>query len=448
MISKEWTNKLGSDTSMFFLLVVSIVSLLIEITVARLSNVLYSGPEMLPLSEFLFASGIIIFSIAHSLILLNVRKKMNALFGISQHMLKRLLQYMIIVQFILNGLMVIILIQILNDLIYKSNLIISIVSISYISGILNLTLLTHRFVRWILSGRSYVSLLFGIATCSILINTIFTFVFLVKILLSQPNEIAWHIGILSLPISDFTYTLSQFYSISFIISSLVTWLATITVLHTYSFRIGKVKFWTFAILPLLYIIGEFQSFYLPLLTDYRLANPVGFTIINILTFSTIRFGGALFFGFGFWAMSRKIQQKSLKTFLNISAYGLILLFVTNQASLLLNTLFPPLGLTTASFVGLSSFLLLVGTYSAALSVSYDVNIRKAIRTSLEKESQLIGHIGNAELQAKLSSKVRSMLDKFPKSLQDTQMESSLTDEDIKNYTNEVIHELIRRKNLK
>lgn len=70
----------------------------------------------------------------------------------------------------------------------------------------------------------------------------------------------------------------------------------------------------------------------------------------------------------------------------------ILLFVTNQATLLLNTLFPPLGLMTACFVGLSSFLLLVGTYSAAVSVSNDVKIRKAIRTSIEKESRLIGQI--------------------------------------------------------
>jgi len=321
------------------------------------------------------------------------------------------------------------------------------VSISYISGIFNLIILSERFIRWIHSGRSYVSLLFGFATFSILLNTIFTLMFIVGVLLTQTNDIGWHIGIMNATFSGFNDTLKQFYSVSFIISYVVTWFATVTVLHTYSYRLGKVKFWAFVILPLLYIIGEFQVFILPLLSEYRSADPVAFTVTYTLIFNTIKFGGAFFFGIGFWSMARKIEQKSLKSFLIISAYGLILLFVTNQATLLLNTLFPPLGLMTACFVGLSSFLLLVGTYSAAVSASNDVRIRKAIRSSVEKESQLIGHIGDAELRMTLNAKVYSMMNKLPKRLQkDTQVESSLTDEDIKNYTNQVIQELIQRKN--
>ncbi len=160
----------------------------------------------------------------------------------------------------------------------------------------------------------------------------------------------------------------------------------------------------------------------------------------------IKIAGAFFFGIGFWYMARRIQQKSLKSFLNISAYGLILLFVTNQAIYFLNTLFPPLGLMTACFVGLSSFLLLVGTYLAAVSVSNDVRIRKAIRNSIEKESELIGDIGDAELDMELRAKVFSMMDKLSRRLQeDTQVESSLTEEDIRDYTNKVIQEVIQRK---
>lgn len=98
------------------------------------------------------------------------------------------------------------------------------------------------------------------------------------------------------------------------------------------------------------------------------------------------------------------------------------------------------------FVGISSFLLLVGIYSAAVSVSNDVRIRKAIRNSIEKESELIGDIGDAELDMELRAKVFSMMDKLSRRLQeDTQVESSLTDEDIRDYTNKVIQEVIRRK---
>ena len=94
----------------------------------------------------------------------------------------------------------------------------------------------------------------------------------------------------------------------------------------------------------------------------------------------------------------------------------------------------------------SSFLLLVGIYLPAVSVSNDIRIRKAIRNSIEKESELIGDIGDAELDMELRDKVFSMMDKLSRRLQeDTQVESSLTDEDIRDYTNKVIQEVIRRK---
>lgn len=79
-------------------------------------------------------------------------------------------------------------------------------------------------------------------------------------------------------------------------------------------------------------------------------------------------------------------------------------------------------------------------------MSNDVKIRKVIRNSIEKESELIGDIGDAELDMELRAKVFSMMDKLSRRLQeDTQVESSLTDEDIKDYTTKVIQEVIRRK---
>ena len=73
-------------------------------------------------------------------------------------------------------------------------------------------------------------------------------------------------------------------------------------------------------------------------------------------------------------------------------------------------------------------------------------ISKAIRNSIEKESELIGEIGDAELDLELRAKVVSMMDKLSTRLkEETQVESSLTEEEIKNYTNRVIQEVIHRK---
>ena len=439
-------SKFEFDSNMFVLILISIVTLVLETTIARLYIFLYPGPQSFQLNIGLFVAGIIIFLFSHLLILSSIRKQLKGLFGTSSHRLKLLFRFVTITQFILSALLILALFQILVNSSYKTSFIISIVIISYLSGIINLSILAERFVRWILRNRSYVSLLFGFATFSILINTIFTIIFVVGVLSSQPDEIRRHIGLLTAVFSDFYRTYSQLYSVTFLISYLVTWFATVTVLHSHSNKLGRTRFWALVLLPLLYFVGEFYPLILPLLAQYRSSDPVTFTIIFTIIFSMIKIAGAFFFGIGFWYMARRIQQKSLKSFLNISAYGLILLFVTNQAIVLLNTLFPPLGLMTACFVGLSSFLLLVGTYSAAVSVSNDVRIRKAIRNSIEKESELIGDIGDAELDMELRAKVFSMMDKLSRRLQeDTQVESSLTEEDIRDYTNKVIQEVIQRK---
>ena len=431
---------------MFILIISSIVILVLETTIARLYIFLTPGPQSLQFNIFLFTSGIIIFLISHILILFNIRKRIVELFGDRPHRLKYIFAFVTLVQFILSALLIAVLIQILANSSYNTNLIIATVTISYVSGVVNLSILAERFVRWMFRNKSYISILFGLATISILVNTLFTVIFTVGVLLTQPIHIGWHLGILAPPFSDIYSTLQPLYSFSFIISYIITWFATVTVLHTHSQRLGKAKFWALVILPLLYIVGEFQPVILPLLSGFRLFDPVTFTVVYTLFFSMIKIAGAFFFGIGFWFMARKIEQKSLRGFLNLSAYGLILIFVTNQAILLLNTLFPPLGLMTTCFVGLSSFLLLVGTYSAAVSVSNDVRIRKAIRTSVERESELIGDIGDAELDMELRAKVFSMMDKLSRRLQeDTQVESSLTDEDIKEYTTKVIQEVIRRK---
>ena len=167
--------------------------------------------------------------------LLNIRSRLKELFKTSRHKLRLIFQAIAIIQFILSGLLVLVLFQILVDLSYKTSFIIGIVSISYISGIFNIGFLSERFIRWIHSGRSYVSLLFGFATYSILVNMLITMTFIVSVLLTQPNDIGWHIGILTATFAGFNDILRQLYSFSFIIAYILAWLATVTVLRSYSY---------------------------------------------------------------------------------------------------------------------------------------------------------------------------------------------------------------------
>ena len=90
----------------------------------------------------------------------------------------------------------------------------------------------------------------------------------------------------------------------------------------------------------------------------------------------------------------------------MSGYGLILIFVSNQAILLIAYLFPPLGLTAVCFVGLH--LLLAGTYSTAVSVANDIELHKSIRRSV-KEFEFLDNIGHAEMEFEIRKKVFSSM---------------------------------------
>ena len=70
----------------------------------------------------------------------------------------------------------------------------------------------------------------------------------------------------------------------------------------------------------------------------------------------------------------------------ICGLGFLLFFSAGQSTLA-NTLYPPFGLATISLYGLSTFMILLGLYSSAISVSTDIELRKSIKKSTLRESK-------------------------------------------------------------
>ena len=147
MLYRAWINRFNLDTSMFVLIVVSVVALVLETTLARLYVFLYPGPQSLQLNILLFTVGITIFLFCHFLILVNIRKRLRGLLGDTSHKLKIIFRFVTINQLILSGLLLLVLFQILVDFSYKNSTIMVIVSISYLSGIINLSILAERFAK-------------------------------------------------------------------------------------------------------------------------------------------------------------------------------------------------------------------------------------------------------------------------------------------------------------
>ena len=82
---------------------------------------------------------------------------------------------------------------------------------------------------------------------------------------------------------------------------------------------------------------------------------------------------------------------------------------------------------------MSSYLIVVGLYTSALSVSQDAFLRKSIKKSVIDKS-LLGHIGTAEMQIEIEKWVR-ILDRTDNK---TNVSTSMNEDDIKLYIQDVV----------
>jgi hypothetical protein len=190
-------------------------------------------------------------------------------------------------------------------------------------------------------------------------------------------------------------------------------------------------------------VSQFVTFFLNIFQPLLQAQPIFYSILVTLLFTLSKPIGGILFGIAFWTLASSIRQdNAVRNYMIISAYGFVLLFASNQAIVLVTAPYPPFGLATISFVGLSSYLLMVGIYSSAISVSLDIGLRKAIRKSVTEQSNLLHSIGTAQMDKELQSRVLTISRKVSDKIEEeTGVESSMTEVEMKQYLNDVLKEI-------
>ena len=155
------------------------------------------------------------------------------------------------------------------------------------------------------------------------------------------------------------------------------WITTAYLLLHNSYRVGKVRFWVIVSIPLTYFLSQFSGLFPYLHSQLIHIDSLFFSFLFVLlsTYS-IPTGGVLF-GIAFVLLSRSIRKSNpVKDFLIISAYGVMLLYISNLAIVITSTPFPPFGIVSISFTGLAAFLILTGIYHSALSIAIDLELTK------------------------------------------------------------------------
>jgi hypothetical protein len=132
-----------------------------------------------------------------------------------------------------------------------------------------------------------------------------------------------------------------------------------------------------------------------------------------------------------------LEKPYIKDYMIISGFGFILFFSAGQSVLTIAP-YPPYGFATMSFFGLSTYLILVGLYSTAISVSEDIELRRHIKKSTQNEAKFLHSMGTAHMERELMKRMILKAREEQKELVNESggVRSSLSEKDIINVVKE------------
>jgi signal transduction histidine kinase len=464
----------GYSNRIFFVIISIVVSsLIIDISLSNISDLISVSTDW-GFSAFIAIA--IVYAVGQYLILEFVKQKSKKIRIKSQH-INKLSTLITIVQYILTATIVFVTLQIIVNSYYYTSILTWSSSISYAIATTIMVILAFELFSWYRSNRNITLLLYGISFIITAISIVTSSVFSAVILLDMPAKT------ISPPSSELTSEQEEFghgseqeefghgseqeefghgsdirrfnpsttlgqvqgvYVISHIASFLLLWGSTATLLHTYSKKLGKVKFWTIISIPIASFLSIFV-FVTPYVMSYSSSDTD--TIFKIIVVDALGYTlpaaiSGILFGLPFWMIARTLSYSSaLKDYMIIAGCGFALFELAIIGSVMLAS-YPPLGLASVSFVGLSSYVILMGIYSSAVSMSEDAKLRQAIRKSAVDESKLLVGIGSAQMEQKIEKKVIEMAkDQSASMTEQTGVQLSLTEHDMKQYLSTVLKEI-------
>lgn len=215
-------------------------------------------------------------------------------------------------------------------------------------------------------------------------------------------------------------------------------------LRHYSAKIGRIKFWIMVLVPSIYYISillDALGIYVPE-SETELFNYYIYASLNGII-------GGVLLGLLFWSISRTMKpNKAVMNYLLLCSYGLVLLSIATVGQVSVAA-FPPFGIAAFCMLPLSSYMIILGLYSAATSISQDIRLREYIKDLCKADSGFLSTIGEAQLEKKVQAKASDLENVVKEQRVELEkksgIESSIQEQDIKQYLLEVLQEVDRHK---
>ena len=347
-----------------------------------------------------------------------------------------------IAQFVLAGVIALVILQIFISQEYNTAMLYAALSISYGLWIVTLGILARAFFSWYrLAKKNLMVLILALSMIAYVINGVLNLYSHFDHLM-QSNSIIRSGDVAVFQVFSIA-TLGDLITIASHTASsaayVLTWIGTVMLLRPYIKKLGSIKFWTIMAAAMLYYIIQFPLFVLGYYNPSEGEN----AMTNILIFSMSAVFTGIVFGAAFLSVARTLQTGSIiRDYMIIAAYGFVLFYVSGSA-MVSQAAYPPYGLAAVSFTGLSCYLIYSGLYFSAISVSQDMALRQSIKKSLiEESSKLLDSIGSAQMERELQTRVLTVAKKASDIMaKETGVEAPMTEDDMKDYMEVVMKEL-------
>ena len=352
----------------------------------------------------------------------------------------------IIIQYGILAILVLMIAKMLFLQVYDKFFILLVVYLSHFWSAIMLAFLSFTFVQWFKFTRSFSMLIYGVVFIVVLfliLTTIplLTEQFTLQSSLIYPRSYTNLILDTIVPSNNiaFIFGLGNYVLPVMIISS---WILTVSLLKVYAYRIGRTKFWLVVSIPLLFQLFSFIIRNPDLVTDPNMIQIIYSKQFQFVLGIGYQVSG-LFFAIGFLIIGMKMKRKRLKAYLIISAIGFASLFSSMQPGMPFYAAYPPFGLVTLVFLGLSSYMLLVGILGSAAYISNDSELRREISKGLDSDSDVLKKMGSAEIQREIERRILPLADKVKMSTEIGYANMDMDREDLKMLIDDVLNEVHR-----
>jgi hypothetical protein len=350
-----------------------------------------------------------------------------------------------IAQYVLVGILAFVIFQIMIAQLYSIVTLYASHVISYGLWIVILGLLAKAFSSWYrLASRNVLVLILALSMIAYVINGIAGMTSYFD-MLAQQKPIVTSQDVAYFPdfsIATLGSQINIIYQIAGGVAYVLTWIGTVKLLYHHIKKLGKTKFWIIMGAAMVYYLVSFPLFVLGYFTPSENVD----AMTNILIFSVASIFTGVVFGAAFLSVARTLRKDTaLRNHMMMAAYGFVLFYIAGSATAA-QAAYPPYGLASVSLTGLSCYLIYSGLYTSAAIVSQDTTLRQSIRRSVTDQSRLLDSIGTARMEQELQSRVLTIAKKNSDAMtEETGIETSLNEDDMKDYLEIVMNELHRKR---